>query len=187
MHWKKNTTQPLVSLAMAMTIAIAVVLAGSFYAAPATAGKPPWAGKDAEKHAKSHKTHGKEKAHKKGKEKSKKNKKSKHGKHGKHFNDKHENVVRHYYQDKSRNGKGCPPGLAKKNNGCMPPGQAKKQWTIGEPLPHEVEHHNLPRDLLSRLPIPPTGKRYVRIASDILLVEGGTDVVIDAIVDILIP
>ena len=22
---------------------------------------------------------------------------------------------------------GCPPGLAKKNNGCMPPGQAKKQ------------------------------------------------------------
>lgn len=23
--------------------------------------------------------------------------------------------------------KGCPPGLAKKGNGCMPPGQAKKQ------------------------------------------------------------
>ena len=22
---------------------------------------------------------------------------------------------------------GCPPGLAKKQNGCMPPGQAKKQ------------------------------------------------------------
>ena len=22
---------------------------------------------------------------------------------------------------------GCPPGLAKKHNGCMPPGQAKKQ------------------------------------------------------------
>jgi hypothetical protein len=21
----------------------------------------------------------------------------------------------------------CPPGLAKKDNGCMPPGQAKKQ------------------------------------------------------------
>ena len=27
---------------------------------------------------------------------------------------------------------GCPPGLAKKNNGCMPPGQAKK--LIGQPL-----------------------------------------------------
>lgn len=24
------------------------------------------------------------------------------------------------------NGRNCPPGLAKKNNGCMPPGQAKK-------------------------------------------------------------
>ncbi|WP_448658104.1 hypothetical protein ACPVPU_11645 [Sphingomonas sp. CJ99] len=23
---------------------------------------------------------------------------------------------------------GCPPGLAKKNNGCLPPGQAKKLW-----------------------------------------------------------
>lgn len=26
---------------------------------------------------------------------------------------------------------GCPPGLAKKHNGCMPPGQAKK-WQRGE-------------------------------------------------------
>jgi hypothetical protein len=23
--------------------------------------------------------------------------------------------------------KDCPPGLAKKDNGCLPPGQAKKQ------------------------------------------------------------
>ena len=26
----------------------------------------------------------------------------------------------------------CPPGLAKKNNGCTPPGQAKKQYNIGQ-------------------------------------------------------
>ncbi len=26
----------------------------------------------------------------------------------------------------------CPPGLAKKNNGCNPPGQAKKQYDIGQ-------------------------------------------------------
>lgn len=26
---------------------------------------------------------------------------------------------------------GCPPGLAKKNNGCLPPGQAKKQGRFG--------------------------------------------------------
>jgi hypothetical protein len=30
----------------------------------------------------------------------------------------------------------CPPGLAKKHNGCMPPGQAKK-WQIGHQLPRE--------------------------------------------------
>jgi hypothetical protein len=27
---------------------------------------------------------------------------------------------------------GCPPGLAKKNNGCLPPGQAKKMFRIGQ-------------------------------------------------------
>lgn len=26
----------------------------------------------------------------------------------------------------------CPPGLAKRNNGCMPPGQAKKQYNVGQ-------------------------------------------------------
>jgi len=26
----------------------------------------------------------------------------------------------------------CPPGLAKKNNGCLPPGQAKKLYDVGQ-------------------------------------------------------
>ena len=26
----------------------------------------------------------------------------------------------------------CPPGLAKKGNGCMPPGQAKKMYDVGD-------------------------------------------------------
>ena len=30
---------------------------------------------------------------------------------------------------------GCPPGLAKKNPACVPPGQAKKAYRIGDPLP----------------------------------------------------
>ena len=29
-------------------------------------------------------------------------------------------------------GRGCPPGLAKKNNGCLPPGQAKKLFGVGD-------------------------------------------------------
>jgi hypothetical protein len=27
---------------------------------------------------------------------------------------------------------GCPHGLAKKNNGCLPPGQAKKRFNVGQ-------------------------------------------------------
>ena len=30
--------------------------------------------------------------------------------------------------------KGCPPGLAKKHNGCLPPGQAKKIYGRGDRL-----------------------------------------------------
>lgn len=29
-------------------------------------------------------------------------------------------------------GNSCPPGLAKKNNGCLPPGQAKKRFNVGQ-------------------------------------------------------
>ena len=29
-------------------------------------------------------------------------------------------------------GNSCPPGLAKKNNGCMPPGQARKHYREGQ-------------------------------------------------------
>jgi hypothetical protein len=31
-------------------------------------------------------------------------------------------------------GRGCPPGLARKNNGCLPPGQAKKLFAVGDRL-----------------------------------------------------
>src|SRR6185295_12338286 len=51
-------------------------------------------------------------------------------------------IIRDYYGTETRSGR-CPPGLAKKNNGCMPPGQAKK-WRQGERLPREVVFHELP-------------------------------------------
>ena len=35
---------------------------------------------------------------------------------------------------------GCPPGLAKKNNGCLPPGQAKKLYNIGQRFPLGYGH-----------------------------------------------
>lgn len=99
-----------------------------------------------------------------------------------HFDDDNRRVINDYYGAKFRSGK-CPPGLAKKNNGCQPPGQTKK-WAVGQPLPSDQKHYNLPKDLLTHLPPPPSGHRYVRIASDILLVAVGTSMVVDAIEDI---
>lgn len=91
-------------------------------------------------------------------------------------------VVNDYYGAEFRAGN-CPPGLAKKKNGCLPPGQAKK-WSRGRPLPADVAFYDLPRDLVLRLPPPPRDHRYVRVAGDILLIAVGTSMVVDAIEDI---
>jgi hypothetical protein len=40
-------------------------------------------------------------------------------------------------------GVACPPGLAKKGNGCMPPGQARK-YGLGDRLPSYLGSYNLP-------------------------------------------
>lgn len=98
------------------------------------------------------------------------------------FNDDSRRAINDYYGPRFKAGK-CPPGLAKKNNGCMPPGQAKK-WAMGQPLPKDVLYYELPNELRVRLPAPPPNHRYVRVATDILLIAVGTSMVIDAIQDI---
>ena len=50
------------------------------------------------------------------------------------FGDRDRATVQAYYGDRYAQAQRCPPGLAKKNNGCQPPGQAKK-YTVGQPLP----------------------------------------------------
>jgi Ni/Co efflux regulator RcnB len=74
----------------------------------------------------------------------------------------------------------CPPGLAKKHNGCMPPGQAKK-WRVGYPLPDDVVFIPINDDLLGRLSPLPRGYRYVQVDKDILLIGEATKKVIDAV------
>jgi hypothetical protein len=78
---------------------------------------------------------------------------------------------------------GIEPGLAKKHNGCMPPGQAKK-WVIGRPLPRDVIFYDLPPAVAINIGPPPIGYRFVRVASDILMISIGTGMVIDAINDL---
>lgn len=99
-----------------------------------------------------------------------------------HFDDHQRAVVREYYEDSFRHGR-CPPGLAKKHNGCMPPGQAKK-WQMGRPLPRDVIYYELPSRVVVSLGVPPAGYKYVRVASDILLIAVGTNMVVDAINDL---
>ncbi|MDP1525865.1 MAG: hypothetical protein Q8M20_08655 [Rhodocyclaceae bacterium] len=102
---------------------------------------------------------------------------------GSHFNADVRVIIGDYYGKQARAGK-CPPGLAKKNNGCLPPGQAKK-WAKGHPLPSDLRYYDLPRDLLRRLPPPPPQHRYVQVAGDVLMIAVGTSMVIDAVEDIL--
>lgn len=101
---------------------------------------------------------------------------------GGYFRDEQRTAVHSYYSEQYRVGK-CPPGLAKKNNGCMPPGQARK-WSVGQSLPRDVVYYPVPQSVVVQLGVPPSGQRYVRVASDILLIAIGTGMVIDGIQDL---
>jgi hypothetical protein len=93
------------------------------------------------------------------------------------------NAVYTYYRNDFVAGN-CPPGLAKKNNGCLPPGQAKKLWAVGQPLPGTVVFYPLPGPLLLQLTPAPAGYQYVRVASDILMMAIGTRMITAAIADL---
>lgn len=98
------------------------------------------------------------------------------------FSEANRRAMQDYYGKHA--GKRCPPGLAKKNNGCMPPGQAKK-WAVGQPLPKDVQYYPVPRELTVQLPPPPINHRYVRVAADILLIAVGSRMIIDAVENIV--
>jgi len=99
-----------------------------------------------------------------------------------YFGDRQRTLAHRYYGEEFRRGR-CPPGLARKHNGCSPPGHAKR-WRVGHQLPRDVIFYDLPPALVVELGRPPRGYRYVRVASDILLITIGTGMVIDAIQDL---
>lgn len=99
------------------------------------------------------------------------------------FSDDSRRVLIDYYGGQARAGH-CPPGLKKKHNGCLPPGQAKK-WRVGYALPADLRYYPLAPEVLVRLPPPPPHHRYVQVAGDILMIAIGTSMVVDAVEDIL--
>jgi Ni/Co efflux regulator RcnB len=158
-----------------MKCALALVVGGILAAGPVMADKPAWAGK------------GKDRDEQKGERRDDDGKSRRDGdrpsagKRG-HFEERHSVIVRDYYAEQFRGGR-CPPGLAKKHNGCMPPGQAKK-WRVGQPLPRDAVYYEVPQPLVVQIGPPPPGYRYVRVASDILMIAIGTRMVADAIQDL---
>lgn len=96
----------------------------------------------------------------------------------------HHRASAHEYYGRPENRGFCPPGLAKKNNGCLPPGQSR-QWQKGHPLARGVVFYDVPRSVVLSLGVPPSGYRYVRVASDILLIAIGTGMVVDAMEDLV--
>ena len=156
-----------------VTRSLVFAIAAVFAIVAVYADKPAWAGNK----------EGKEGKHdKKDKHDKKEDREGDKGRSGRYFNDKHREVAREYYAEQFRGGR-CPPGLAKKQNGCMPPGQAKK-WIVGRPLPREVVYYEVPQQVVVRFGPPPSGQRYVRVASDILLIAIGTGMVLDALQDL---
>ena len=59
---------------------------------------------------------------------------------------------------------GCPPGLAKKSNGCLPPGQSKKLYNVGQRLPtgygYPWQYNQIPYDLRNHYGFDPRSNYY---------------------------
>jgi len=103
---------------------------------------------------------------------------------GKYFNDQQRIYVREYYTTNYGPGKKCTPGLAKKANGCMPPGQVRT-WEVGQPIPRNVTVYSVPRPVILQLPPAPYGYRYSRIGGDIVLVQQQNNLIVDVIQGLL--
>lgn len=101
-----------------------------------------------------------------------------HGK-GEHAN--HGSHGSHAGKSKAPRAKACPPGLAKKNPGCLPPGQ----WRKGDRLPdswiaHYIAYAALPDFYRNRYPVR-SGYRYLYQDGKVIVVEAVTRAVVDII------
>ena len=60
----------------------------------------------------------------------------------------------------------CPPGLAKKNNGCLPPGQAKKLYNVGQRYNRNFgttwTYNQIPENLRSQYSLDQSDRYYYR-------------------------
>ncbi|HYD17094.1 MAG TPA: hypothetical protein VEF76_01280 [Patescibacteria group bacterium] len=98
------------------------------------------------------------------------------GKHKGHSSSHDRDVLRGYVIGQYK--KHCPPGLAKKNPPCIPPGQAKK-YGVGQRLP-EGAYQPVPVYIVEQLTPPPDYARYVRVDQNVYLIAEGSRKIIEA-------
>jgi opacity protein-like surface antigen len=80
-----------------------------------------------------------------------------HGKHGKIFQG---HVAANFWGNRS-----CPPGLAKKDNGCLPPGIAKQRFNLGDRWNGNYglwNYNQVPLDWRSQYGLDPANRYYYR-------------------------
>lgn len=97
------------------------------------------------------------------------------GKHGRKHGANDRDILRAYVIGQYR--RNCPPGLAKKNPPCIPPGQAKK-YSAGDYLP-KGSFEPLPDYIIDDLA--PRNGRYVRVDRNVYLITEGSRRVLEAI------
>ena len=97
------------------------------------------------------------------------------------FRDDHRRVVNDYYRKEYYSRGSCPPGLAKKNNGCLPPGQARKGYAVGQPWPRNLTFQPLPQRLLGQIGRPPSGYGYGYYDGDVIMYSQRERIITDII------
>lgn len=74
----------------------------------------------------------------------------------------------------------CPPGLAKKNNGCLPPGQASRLFREGQRVPggynYYTDYNNIPVQYRNQYNLDPSN-RYIYRDNSIYVVDPRTSLV----------
>lgn len=111
------------------------------------------------------------------------------GGHGRGHGDRHEHGERHDRGDRHEARvidqriviaeprharRACPPGLAKRHNGCVPPGH--ERVIVGQALPPGAVFV-IPQRVRSTLPPAPVGYRYAVVNNQVVLVSDGNLVV----------
>jgi len=100
------------------------------------------------------------------------------------FSDDEISIIRGYYASRgSSAGKGKHKGKNKHKAKPLPPG-IEKNLKRGKPLPPGIAKQTLPPDLRQQLPAAPDGYERIIVGGKLLLVELGTQIVRDILMDV---